>query len=82
MQKLKLKDLLIGTGALLVMTIIQLLRDFIVGPSYRGYEDGLRLLLAWVIAIVVWIVYLVGVIQSRKPKKEEEPWDRKEKDLC
>ena len=82
MQKLKLKDLLLGTGALLVLTVIQLLRDFIGGPSYRVYQDGLRLLLAWVIAVVVWTVYLVGVIRSRKPKKEEEPWDRKEKDPC
>ena len=79
MQKLKMKDLLIGTGALLVLTLIQLIRDSI-GPSYRGYQDGLRLLLAWVIAIVVWIIYLAGVIRSRKPKKEEEPWDQTKKD--
>jgi len=78
-MKLKLKDLLIGTGGLLLLTLFQLLRDFI-GPSYLGYQDGFKLLLAWLIIAIIWIVYLIGVFRSRRKDREKEPWNRKEKD--
>ena len=78
-MKLKLKDLLIGTGSLLLLTLFQLLRDFI-GPSYRGYQEGFKLLLAWLIIAIIWIIYLTGVFRSRRKDQEKEPWNQKEKD--
>ena len=75
------RDMLIGTGALLLLTLFQIFRDR-VGPSYRGYRDGLELLILWLVVIVVWIIYLVRVIRKRRKDTEEEPWNRKEKDPC
>jgi len=75
----KLRDMLIGTGGLLLLTLFQIFRDR-VSPSYRGYRDGLELLILWLVVIVVWILYLFRVIHKRKKDKEEEPWNRKEKD--
>lgn len=78
-MKLKLKDLLIGTGGLLLLTLFQLLRDY-TGPSYRGYQDGFKLLLAWFIVAIAWILYLIGLIKQRRKGKENDPWDQNEKD--
>ena len=78
-HKTKLKDLLIGTGGVLLLTLIQFLRDSI-GPSYRWYCDGLELLILWLVVAVSWTIYLVGLIRKRRKNTEEEPWNRKEKD--
>ena len=78
-MKLKLKDLLIATSALLLLTLFQLLRDF-TGPSYRGYQEGFKLLLAWLVLAIIWIVYLIAVFRSRRKDKEKEPWNQKKKD--
>ena len=75
----KLKDMLIGTGGLLLLTLFQIFRDR-VSPIFRGYREGLELLILWLVVIVVWIIYLVGFIRKRRKDKEKEPWDRKEKD--
>ena len=76
----KLRDLLIGTGAAVLLTLFQIFRDR-VSPSYRGYREGLELLVLWLVVIVVWVLYLIRVIRKGKQDKEEEPWNRKEKDL-
>ena len=76
----KLRDMLIGTGGLLLLTLFQLFRDQI-SPSYRGYREGLELLILWLVVIVVWAVYLVRRIRKGRKDQEEEPWNRKEKDL-
>ena len=78
-QKNKLKDLLIGTSGLLLLTLIQFLRDSATPSHYRGYRDGFELLLFWIIALVSWIIYLIGVIRNRRKDKEHDPWDIKEK---
>lgn len=77
--KTKLKDLLIGTGGVLLLTLFQIFRDrFIL--SYKGYRDGLELLILWLVVIIAWAVYLVGLIRKRKKDNEAEPWNKKEKD--
>ena len=48
----KLRDMLIGTGGLLLLTLIQIFRDR-VSPSYRGYREGLELLILWLVVISV-----------------------------
>ena len=78
-QKNRLKDLLIGTGGVLLLTLFQLFRDGI-HPSVRGYRDGLELLILWLCVIVAWVIYLVSLIRKGKKDKEEEPWNQKEKD--
>ena len=78
-MKLKLKDLLIATSALLLPTLFQLLRDS-TGPSYRGYQEGFKLLLAWLVLAIIWIVYLIAVFRSCRKDKEKEPWNQKKKD--
>lgn len=75
----KLRDILIGAGGLLLLTLIQIFRDR-VSPSYRGYREGLELLILWLVVISVWILYLIRVIRKRKKDKEKEPWNRKETD--
>jgi len=77
-MKLDLKNLLTATGGCLLLTLIQIISD-ILTPTYRGYRNGFKLLLAWVVVVVAWIIYLIRVIRKRK-KDKEEPWDRKEKD--
>ena len=75
----KLRDMLIGTGGLMLLPLIQIFRDR-VSPSYRGYREGLELLILWLVVISVWILYLIRVIRKRKKDKEKEPWNRKETD--
>ena len=75
----KLRDMLIGTGGLLLLTLFQIFRDRI-SPGYRGYRDGLELLILWLVVIVVWIVYLIRLICKPRKYQEAEPWNRKEKD--
>ena len=75
----KLRDILIGAGGLLLLTLIQIFRDR-VSPSYRGYREGLELLILWLVVISVWILYLIRVIRKWKKDKEKEPWNRKETD--
>ena len=74
----KLRDLLIGTGAVVLLTLFQIFRDWI-RPSYRGYREGLELLILWLVVIAVWVVYLIRVIRKRRKDKEEESWNRREK---
>ena len=75
----KLRDLLIGTGAVVLLTLFQIFRDQ-VSPSYRGYREGLELLILWLVVIAVWVVYLIRVIRKGRKDEEEESWNRREKD--
>lgn len=75
----KLRDMLIGTGGVLLLTLIQFFRVRLA-PTYQGFRDVLELLILWLIVVVVWAVYLIGLIRKRRKDKEEEPWNRKEKD--
>ena len=72
-RKPKLKNMLISTGACVILTLYQLFSDRFL-PSYRVYRNGLELLILWLVVIIAWIVYLIGVYRSRKQDKNEEPW--------
>jgi len=75
----KLRDMLIGTGGLLLLTLFQFLR-YMLAPTNRGFRDVLELLILWFVVIIVWSVYLVRRIRKGKKGPEEELWNRKEKD--
>lgn len=75
----KFRDLLIGTGGLLLLTLIQFFRVRLA-PCYRGFRDVLELLILWLVVIVVWAVYLIRLFHKRRKDKEKDPWNRKEKD--
>lgn len=72
----KLRDMLIATVGCIILTLLQLFGDRFM-PSYRSYRNGLELLILWLVVAICWIIYLVRI---RKPKKEDEPWEQKEKD--
>jgi len=43
-NKPNLKDMLIATGSCIILTLLQLFGDRFI-PSYRGYRNGLELLI-------------------------------------
>lgn len=78
-MKLDLKTLLLATGGCLLLTLVQIIGDLLM-PTYRGYQKGFELLIAWFVIAVAWIVYLISVIRKHRQNKKTEPWNRKEKD--
>ena len=78
---LTFKFLLKSTAVCLLLTVMELLFERFTN-IHRFTRSDMKCILAWIVLGIAWIVYLIGRIPSRKAKKEEEPWDRKEKDLC
>ena len=75
-NKPKLKNMLIPTGSCIILTLIQFFGNRNM-PSYLSYRNALELLILWLVVAICWIIYL---FRCRKAKKEDEPWERKEKD--
>ena len=75
-NKPKLKNMLIATGSCIILTLIQLFGNRNM-PSYLSYRNVLELLILWLVVAICWIIYLFRCL---KAKKEDEPWNKKEKD--
>ena len=43
-------------------------------------RTDLKMVIAWIVVAIAWVIYLVGLIRQRRTVKETEPWNRKEKD--
>ena len=59
----KFRDMLIGTGGLLLLTLFQFLH-YMLGPTNRGFRGVLELLILWFVVIIVWAVYLARRIRK------------------
>ena len=70
---LTLKNLLFATGGCLFLTLIQVCSDLLT-PGHRSMQHGFQVLLLWFLIAVAWILYLVGLLRSRRKNDEKEPW--------
>ncbi len=76
---LTLKFLLKATLACLILTMAEYLfaRFTLI---HRFSRTDLKMVAAWIVLGIAWILYFIDRLRNRKPEKEQEPWNRKEKD--
>lgn len=76
---LTLKFLLKATLACVLLTVVEMLFARFTTIHYFSRTD-MKMIIAWIVVAIAWVIYLVGLIRQRRTVKETEPWNRKEKD--
>lgn len=76
---LTLKFLLKATAACILLTLVKILFNQFTN-IHRFTRTDIKEIVAWIVLGIAWIIYLIDVIRSRRKDKENEPWNRKEKD--
>lgn len=76
---LTLKFLLKATAACILLTLLEILFDQFTN-IHRFTRTDIKEIVAWIVLGIAWIIYLIDVIRNRRKDKENEPWNRKEKD--
>ena len=76
---LTLKFLLKATLACVLLTVVEILFARFTTIHYFSRTD-MKMIIAWIVVAIAWVIYLVGLIRQRRTVKETEPWNRKEKD--